>query len=467
MTGDARGAREKALEINLDGIYHGTFAEIGAGQETARWFFHVGKSSATIARSISAYDMAISDALYGPTRQYVSRARLGAMLDHEYDLLIRRLTESRGGRNAFFVFADTVATHGSARASGGHGWLGIRFETHPGSGPSEVIIHIEMLDAFTASQQETVGLVGVNLVYAAFNWHQDPCLLIRRLVDGLDRRRVEIDMIKFSGPAFAGLDNRLMSLQLLEQGLTDAAMFTAGGEVVQPSEVLHDHPVVIGRGSFRPVTNVSLDMLDSALSRCQPSAEDSSGPPLAVMEMTLNNLMTGPSIDYQDFLARVDLLGALDKTVLISNYTRFDCVTTYLRQYTPRWIGFAAGVPTVHAIFDEKYYRELPGGILEGLGRLFRGPVELFVYPTISRATGVLETAGDLSISPKLKHLYAHLFENGFIRPVEKFDREQLKVTPGDVLKKIQAGDPGWVNYVPAPAAALIQKNQLFGFNRA
>jgi len=463
MKGDSHTAQEKALEINVDGVKHGTFAEIGAGQEVARWFFHVGKASATIARSISAYDMAISDSLYGPTPHYVSRLRLAAMLDREYDQLVKQLNETRGDQNAFFVFADTVATHGSARSSGGHGWLGIRFQDQPRAVPSEVIIHIEMLDAFTASQQEAVGLVGVNLIYGAFNLHQNPPLLIRRLMDGLDRRRVEIDMVKLSGPVFSSPDNRLMSLQLVEQGLTDAAMFTADGEVVQPSEVLHDRPVVIERGSFRPVTNVTLAMLDGALRDLRLEPEGPPDAPVVVMEMTLNNLMTGRSIDHQDFLARADLLGALDKMVMISSYTRFDCVTTYLREYTKNWIGFVAGVPTLRAIVDEQYYGDLQGGILEGLGRLFRDRVKLFAYPTVSPATGELETADKLAISSKLEHLYAHLLENGFIEPVQEFDAEQLHISPGEVLRKIQSGDPAWMDFVPPPAAALIQRNELFG----
>ncbi len=467
MKGDAHSAQEKALNINLDAARHGTFAEIGAGQEVARWFFHVGRASSTVAKAISAYAMAISDGLYGPTQHYVSRARLGAMLDREFGQLTKQLDEEYGNRTAFFVFADTVATHGSARSSGGHGWLGIRFQDRPRAEPSEVIIHIEMLDAFTARQQETVGLVGVNLIYAAFNWHHDPTAMIRSLMDGLDRRRIEIDMIKFSGPLFQGVDNRLMSLQLVEQGLTDTTMFTAAGEVVQPSEVLHNRRVVIERGSFRPVTNVTLAMLDAALRHLKRETESPSDGPVALMEMTLHNLMSGQSIDHQDFLARADILGALDKMVMISNYTRFDCVTTYLRQYTQDWIGLVAGVPTLRAIFDEQYYGEFEGGILEGLGRLFRGQVKLFAYPTVSPETGELETADKISISPRLVHLYTHLLDNGFIVPVQQLDTEQLHVNPGDVLRKIQSGDPTWVDFVPASAAALIQKNELFGCKAA
>ena len=304
MIEDARSAQEKALKINLDAARFGTFAEIGAGQEVARWFFHVGKASSTVAKAISGYDMAISDALYGATPHYVSRARLEAMLDREFSQLVEQLDLKRGEGTAFFVFADTVATHGSSRSSGAHGWLGVRFQDQPRSKPSEVIIHIEMLDAFTASQQEAVGLVGVNLVYGAFMWHQDPTALIRSLMDGLDRRRIEIDLIKFSGPAFSGVDNRLMSLQLVELGLTDVAMFLANGEVVQPSEVLHNRPVLIERGSFRPVTNVTLNMLDAALGQHRQDSDGALEDPAVLMGNDLKNLMLGPTIDHRDFWAR-------------------------------------------------------------------------------------------------------------------------------------------------------------------
>ena len=206
MSEAADSAQEKALKINLDAARFGTFAEIGAGQEVARWFFHVGKASSTVAKAISGYDMAISDALYGKAPQYVSRARLEAMLDREFSQLVEQLDAKRGEGTAFFVFADTVATHGSSRSSGGHGWLGVRFQDHPRAQPSEIIIHIEMLDAFTARQQEAVGFVGVNLVYGAYACLKDPTTLVKSLMDGLDRRRVEIDLIKFSGPAFSSVD---------------------------------------------------------------------------------------------------------------------------------------------------------------------------------------------------------------------------------------------------------------------
>ena len=342
---------------------------------SVRWFFHAGKAAGTVAKTISAYDMAISDGIYGHTPHYVSRQRLEAMLDNEFHTLIEQLDQKCGDRTAFFVFADTSATQTHSRRPAGHSWLGVRFQTDPRGAPSEIILHVEMLDPVTVEQQETLGLAGVNLIYGAFYYTEDPDHLIGSLMDDLNRRRIEVDMIKFSGPAFSKVDNRLMSLQLVQQGLTDAALFTADGEVVQPAEVLYQKLVLIERGSFRPVTNVTLEMLDHAAHQVQQDVPESPGP-IAIMEMTLSNLMSEKTIDHRDFLERVDILGALGKMVMISNYTRFDMVSSYLRHYTQSCIGMAMGIPTLREVFEEKYYTDLEGGILEGLGVLFPGTGE-------------------------------------------------------------------------------------------
>jgi hypothetical protein len=466
MAEEPGSTRPKALKINLDARKFGTFAEIGAGQEVARWFFHAGKSAGTIALTVSAYDMAISDGIYGPAEHYVSRQRLEAMLDHEFKRLVDRLDQARGERTDFFVFADTSATQTHSHRPAGHSWLGVRFQTEPRGEPSEIILHAQMLDPVTVGQQEALGLLGVNLIYGAFYYADDPAHLISSLMEDLSRRRIEVDMVKFSGPVFARTDNRLMSLQLVEQGLTDAAMFTADGEVVQPAEVLYSKPVMIERGSFRPVTNVTLEMLDRAARQLQqdsPDAQDLT----AVMEMTLNNLMCEQAIDHQDFLARVDILGALGKMVMISNYTRFDKVTSYLRQYTQNWIGMAMGVPTLREVFEEKYYTELEGGILEGLGRLFQGRVKLFIYPTRGTDAGELTTSDTLAVKPELSHLYRHLVENHYIDSIREFGSDDLHVTPGAALAAIQSGDPSWEKLVPPDAATVIRAKGLFGYKAA
>ncbi|MFN7993672.1 MAG: TonB-dependent receptor [Bryobacteraceae bacterium] len=457
------GVLEKAHKINIDSRTVGTFAEIGGGQEVARWFFHAGKAAATVAKSISAYDMAVSDGLYGPTAHYVSRERLEAMLTLEFSELVSRLGPIRGNNSAFFAFADTAATNTHGPSGSGHSWMGIRFQATPGCEPSEIIIHLEMLDPVATDQQETLGIAGVNLIYGACYYASDPNHLTATLLDGLARRRIQIDMIKFSGPAFAGVDNRLMSLQLVEQGLTDAAMFTADGEAVQPAEILYKKPVLIERGGFRPVTNVSLEMLNRSVTQLR---ED--GKPVQdfviLMEMTLKNLMSEQAIDHRDFLARVDILGALGNTVMISNYTTFDRVTSYLRQYTQNTICMVMGVPTLRQVLDPKYYSDYQGGILEGVGRLFKGDVKLFVYPTRDSSSGKLTTAEDFEAEPGMQHLYRFLLDNGFIEPIRDFDPSELETTPAEVLAKIRAGDTGWEKLVPPPAASLIRERRLFGY---
>ncbi len=457
------GTHQKALQINIDAAKYGTFAEIGAGQEVARWFFQVGGAAGTVAKTISAYDMGVSDAIYGASDRYVSRKRLQRMLDYEFNLLLERLDKTRGDKNTFFVFADTVTARSYSRHEDGQGWMGIRFQTEFHGPPSEIIIHVRMLDTENVREQQALGLIGVNLIYAAFTYRDNPATVIESLLDDLSRDRIEIDMIKFSGPAFAQVDNRLMALQLVQQGMSDAAMFTVDGEVVQPSEVLYKKPVLIQRGSFRPVTNVTQDMLHSGLAqvRREPGLQ---GDMVVLMEMTLKNLMAEGAIDHQDFLARVDILSSLGQMVMISNYARFHRVTTYLRQYTQNMIAMVVGVPTLHEIFEEKYYTDLDGGILEALGRLFRGAVKLYVYPMKNIATGELITAETLKVNSQLRYLYAHLLENEFIEPIQEYKAADLTIFPRDVLALIRAGDPKWETMVPQRVVQTIKDRKLFGF---
>jgi hypothetical protein len=450
---------QKAQRINLDAGRYGTFAEIGAGQEVARWFFRAGGAAGTVAKTISAYDMAVSDAIYGPTDRYVSRARLRAMLDCEYELLLQRLAEKRGPKTAFFVFANTVTT----RPEEGHGWLGIRFQSQPGADSSEIVIHVRMLEKDNLRQQEALGIVGVNLIHGTFYLHQNPESLIRSLLDNLTWERVEVDMIRFAGPAFAGLDNRLMALQLVRHGLTEAAMFTAEGEAVQWAEVLYKRPVLVQRGSFHPVTSATLDVLERALDQFvrDPSLESES--PVVLMEMTLRHLTTGEVIDEEDFLHRADTLRALGRTVLLSNFRRFHRLAAYLSRYTNRPIGLALGASKLAEIFDESFYNEKEGGLLGGLGQLFKNPARLYVYPSLNLNSGEVVTAENFTVAPHLKHLYAHLLDNGLIQTVRDFDSRLLPIRSRDVLAKIQSGDASWEQLVPPPIVEVIKREQLFG----
>lgn len=454
---------QKALAINLDAGRFGTFAEIGAGQEVVRWFFHAGHASATVAKSISAYDTAVSDEIYGKAGHYVSRERLESMLDYEYNLLLRRLDATRGEKTAFFVFADTVATRTRTDSPGGHGWLGVRFQAAPRAEPSEIILHVQLLDNVTVAKQEALGMLGVNLIHAAFFLHDEPHELVAALIEGLRRTQVEVDMIRLSGPAFHGVDNRLMSLLLVEQGLTDATMFTAEGQVVQPSEAVAGKALLMERGAFRPVTNVTWEMLQGA-QRQFCSTRKTTSVPLVLMEMTLSNLVTGHSIDHGDFLARASMLNALGITVMVSNYDRFDLVTSYLRRYTREPIVMVMGAPTLLNIFEEKYYAAVPGGILEGLGRLFQGDTTLYVYPMKAAPDAPVVDAVSLPLAPLSRRLYWYLLESGQIQPVREFREEQLHVYPDDVLAKIQSGDATWETMVPPQVAGIIRSRGLFGY---
>jgi hypothetical protein len=455
---------QKALQINLDAKRYGTFAEIGAGQEVARRFFHVGGAAGTVAKTISAYDMRVSDAIYGPSERYVSRGRLQSMLDYEFKLVLERLDALRGEKSAFFAFADTVATHSFTRQEDGHGWMGIRFQNECKTEASEIIIHVRMLDKENVREQEALGVIGVNLIYGAFYHHAQPETLIGSLMDGLTRERIEVDMIKFSGGCFAKVDNRLMALQLVQQGLTDAAMFTADGEVVQPSDVLYKKAVLVERGSFRPVTNTTLDMLERAQEQFATEPGVQAEQPVVLMEMTLRNLLSAGAVDHNDFLARVDTLRALGKTVLISNYARYYKLVAYLSRYTHKNIGIALGVPSLKEIFDEKFYTDLEGGLLEALGRLFKSSVKLYVYPWRDPVTGKISTAENLVVAPNLRHLYAYLIENRFLVSIQKHNVEYLPIFSRDVLARIQTYDPSWETMVPAPIVEIIKREGLFGF---
>ena len=394
----------KALAVNLDARRYGSFAEIGAGQEVVRWFFRVGGAAGTIAKSMSAYDMSVSDAIYGVCDRYVCRRRMEDMLDHEHGLNLQRLQESRGDTTAFFAFADTVSARNFQGTNECHGWMGIRFQAHPRDQDSQIVIHVRMLDSENALQQEALGIIGVNLLYGAFFLNHEPDQLIESLLDGLSTRRIEIDMIEFSGIAFRHVDNRVMSLRLVQLGLSNAAMFSASGEVLQPSEVLYKKPILVERGSFRPLTHVNVDMLRAAQEKFQAEADVQAEQVVSIAEITmrnLRNLRANGDIDLRDFLARVDVLAACGMTVMISDYFEYYRLAAYLARYTKKKIGITMGAGSLYELFDEKYYTQLDGGILESFGRLFKNDLKLYIYPLLDPANGQLTTVDNLKIAPK------------------------------------------------------------------
>lgn len=450
--------REKALHINLDGPPYGTLAEIGAGQEVANWFFRAGAASGSIAKTMSAYDMTVSDSIYSPTKQYVSRARLLHMLEHEYQLLVERLSAKRGASTQFFAYANTVR----ARAYGDtnqecHGWMGVRLQTRPFGPPHDLIIHFRLLDDELNEQQEAVGRLGVNFIYAALYLRDNLRVFVESLRDQLPARRVEVDFLKMSGPDFAGLDNRLCALQLVESGLTSSAFFTATGEVMQAAEFFYRKPLLLLRGRFDPVTCVHLDMIASARAEMKRLCADSLSVPgvhpevVEVFELSMNNLreVDGPEVNKESFLARADVLQALGKNVLISSYAEFHRLGAFLSRSTKAPIGIVLSRSLLEELFEEKWYANLDGGLLESLGRLFKHQLRLYVYPEFDHEMGALRGAEEAHIAPHLRKLYEHLLDNKFIVPILCSDVPGLKYTGPEIRAMMRAGDPLWKTLVP------------------
>ncbi len=465
--GDARPAlstHQKALKINLDPLRYGTFAEIGAGQEVARWFFKVGAAAGSISKTISAYDMTVSDAIYGKCKRYVSRERLQSMLDYEHGLNMERLRESRGDHTAFFAFADTVAARNYQGTNECHGWMGVKFQAHPRDADSQIIIHVRMLDHENSLQQEALGIVGVNLLYAAFFLHYRPAWIIESLLDNLSTERVEIDMIEFSGIEFRHVDNRVMSLQLVQLGLTGAAMFGPSGEVLQPSEVLRKRPVLVERGSFRPVTKVNLDMMRAARERFSAELDGKTDRLVELMEITMRNLLSDGKLDLRDFLARADVLAAAGKTVLISDYFEYYRLAGYLARYTREPVAVVMGAGSLRDLFTEHYYTNLEGGILEAFGRLFTKDLRLYVYPLRDADTGAISTVDNIGLSKQVRSLYSHLIDQDRIRPLDNVNQDLLHIYSRDVLSLIARGDSSWEQMVPDEIADVIKRRKFFGY---
>ncbi len=481
-------ALEKARRCNLDQLYYGTFAEIGAGQEVVRWFFQAGGAAGTIAKSISAYDMKVSDAIYGPCVRYVAQDRLQAMLDHEQHLNVERLGEIRNEETSYFAFADTVSARNYRGTNECHGWMGIKFRTSPTTPDSQIILHVRMLYLENGLQQEALGIVGVNLVYGTRYFQRQPESLIESLLDGLGTHRIEIDLIEFSGESFASVDNRVMSLRLVQLGLTQAAMFSASGKVLQPSDMLYKKPVLVERGRFRPVTHVNLDLVASAL-RAFESEESGivPGETVCVMEMTMGNLvtgaeidviamgqsagipmsslLTGAEIDLDDFISRAEILATTGHTVMISNFLQYHELASYLSRYTSRPIGLAMGGSNLREIFNASHYRNLEGGIVENFGRLFRSNLKLLIYPFIDPSTNQLITLDSLEIEPSERKLYEYFVERGSIMPLIDIHYEYLQIHSPDVLRQIGRDNTEWERMVPSAVAEIIKTRHLFGYH--
>jgi hypothetical protein len=456
---------QKALRINLDPRWYGTIAEIGAGQEVVRWFFRVGGAAGTVAKSISAYDMAVSDAEYGKADRYVSSGRLQGMLDTEFQLNVERLGHTRGDENCFFAFADTVVARSFRGGNECHGWMGVKFQAQPHDEPSQIVMHVRMLDVEAWLQQEALGIVGVNLLYGAFFQHHEPDKLIENLLDRLTTGRIEIDMIQFRGIEFRRVDNRLMALKLVQVGLSGVAMFGPDREVLQPSEILRKKAILVERGSFRPPTHVNIDMLASAHAKFEADPAVAGKPVLELTEITMRNLLAGgEQVDRRDFLARAELLAACGMTVLITDYFDYYRLAAYISERTSERIGIVMGVPSLIDLFDEKNHAQLPGGILESFGRLFKNDLKLYVYPVQPSPEDELKTVDDIKVGAELQPLYDYLAGRGSFVHLDNYRPEFLPIFSRDVLRRIAANDDSWESMVPPDVAELIKSRAFFGY---
>jgi hypothetical protein len=455
---------QKALEINLDDSIYGAFAEIGAGQEVARYFFQVGAAAGTIAKTMSAYDKVVSDDIYGveASGRYVCEHRLYKMLDHEYDLMERRLRHERPDVT-FFTFADTVAAINYQRTIPGDGWLGLRFQLNPDAEPNDIVLHVRMLDNDNRLQQQAVGILGVNLIYGCFRHHQEPEVLLQSLMDGLEGR-VKVDMVRMTGPAFEELDNRLLSLWIVKHGLSDVAIFAPDKRNVHASEFLYRKNVLMVRGSFRPATLVNQDMIRVANEQFRKEPEVDGSKSFLLAEITLENLMLTGELDEQDFLDRADVLGAMGLTVVVSDCKEYRQIINYLADFKVQQLGLVIGVRELLELITKKYYENMDGRLLMAIGEIFRRNVRMYVYPAYQEGSEELMKSHNVPIPEGVKFLYKHLCENKQVVDLEGYRPEYLHIFSKEVLDLLKQDAPGWDQSVPPKVAALIREKALFGF---
>ncbi len=458
-------ANQKALQVNRDSKIYGTFVEIGAGQEVVRHFFRAGYASRTIAKTMSAYDKDFSDSIYGKEKdgRYVCESRLQNMIEKEYGLLEERLDRKLHKNKNFFAFANTMTTINHEKTIQGHGWMGIRFQLDPKKQANNVILHVRLNDADAKLQQETIGILGANLVHACFFNHDDPKELLKSLYDNLSRDNIEIDMIKITGPDFTEVDNRLLSLTLVKERMTDAVIFSPDGVNQQPADILHKKNILTIRGSFRPVTKVNINMLENGMQKYLENKKVNKGNMQILFEITLSNLRMEGKINEKDFLDRADILCSLGYTVMISNYKKYYKLIEYLSQFTRARMGLIIGVDNLLEMFDDAYYRNLNGGIMEAFGIIFTRDIKIYLYPFKPNDKVEIQNSKNIPIHPRMKPIYNYLYSNGRIEDLN-YDPEVLHIFSREVLSLIKScKDDKWKDMVPEGVAEIIKAKSLFG----
>lgn len=473
MEREILSTNRKALRINLNPLIYGNFAEIGGGQEVARHFFQAGGASGTVAKTVSAYDKAFSDKIYNRNREgrYVSEGRLKKMLDTEYNELTELLGEMKPPDTTFFSYANTVETLNFSKTNDAHGWMGMKFQLHAGTDANEVIVHVNLKENDPLLQQQTLGILGVNLIFACYYHNDRPGEFLRSLLDNLSRDRIEVSMVRMSGPDLDYVDNRLLAVQMVKNGMTNAVMFDRKGDVQQPSDMLYKKNVLAFRGSFRPITYVGFDMLKTSYSIFKKDRHYQRDNTIAVCEMTLNNLMEEGDLDERDFLDRVDILNGMGQHVMVSTFREYYRLVTYFSRFKIGRLRIVIGIPTFLNVLEEKYYKNLKGGILEALGRLFPENVRFYVYPTLSyisidkrKPAGELLTSKNIQIPEKIKPLFQYLIDDRKIIDIVNVKKDRLYISSPYVLKMIRENIPGWEAMVPNYIEEVIKEKRLFGY---
>lgn len=459
--------RNKALYINLNNTIYGSFAEIGAGQEVARNFFQAGGASGTIAKTISAYDMTFSDSLYGKSRtgRFVDEERLTKMLDKEYQVITDLLCSEKTNETRYFAFANTVAAINFKKDNYSHGWLGLKFQLEPNCEPNEILVHVELLEKNNLQQQQTIGILGVNLIYACFYYWKNIDWFIKSLLDELSTDRVEINTIRIKGPQFENIDNRLLSVKLVKFGMTDATIFDSKGNIQMPADMLYKKNILALRGSFRPITYVGIDMMKTGFSLFKKDVDYTKENTVVLSELTLNNLLQEGEVDEQDFLDRADILCGMGQNVLISNFKEYYKLTTYFSKFKIQELRLVTSSLTLLNILDEKYYSSLKGGILEAFGGLFLKNVKLYIYPALQENSYELLQLKNISVNENTKYLLKYLVDNNKLVDIENANVEKLSLFSHIVLQKIKNNEADWEEMVPMYIAQQIKEKKLFGYN--
>ena len=455
----------KALSINLNEQQYGSIVEIGAGQEVARNFFKVGAAAGTIAKTSSAYDMAVSDAIYGKGGRYVSRERVEKILNYEFQLCVERLEDTREDDTTFFAYAATVEAKAYKRENECHGWIGIQFQGGAKQNPpNQVVCHVRMLNKTNKQQSEALGILGVNLIYASFHYRHDVNIFIQSLKDNLGDDRIEIDLIHFSGDHFKDVDNRLASVLLVENWLTRAVMFDNHGNPAVPRDVLYKKPTVVTRGSFKPPTKAHLDMTECGVRLLSDVAQSNEEQTVRLAEISMSQLVSEKKIDNQDFLARVTLANSLGMHVVLSDYVRYFSLSSWLRRHTNQPIAILIKAIDLPYVFNDDLYQTLEGGTLEGLGKLFHNDTKVMVYPAFEE--GRLMSLSNAPKPESLKHIVAQLIQNNQLISIERFSNNVVDISARETMKMIVAGESGWEKNLLPETIEIMKKNNLYGVNQ-